>query len=127
MWRFLPVCVGWLILEVILLRGAAAFLPDGPFLLRSSDTVPAFARADLDSGEVLFKETFSVSQELTLLCKQENKQSRSLAPSVDSLPPVQERDDRWSFVRTKVAPLVTLFFFPRKLPSPSAEDGLLPS
>ena len=124
--RFLPVCAGWLILEMILLRGAATFLPDDPFLLRASDPTPTFARADLDPGEVLFKETFSVSQELSLLCKQENKQSRTLASSVDSLLRVQERNDRWSFVQTRVAPLVTLFFFPRKLSPASPEDGPFP-
>jgi len=121
--RFLSVCVGWLILEVILLRGAAALLPTDPFLLRSSGPAPAFARDDLDSGEVLCKETFSASQELSLLCKQENKQSRALAPSVDSLLRVQKRDDRWSFVQTRVTSFVALFFFPRKLSPSSAEDG----
>jgi hypothetical protein len=120
--RLLPVWVGWLILAAILLRGAAAFLPENSFLPYSSHAAPVLARADVESGEVLFKETFSVSQELSLVCEQENKQSRSLAASVDSLLRVQKRDDRRSFVQIKAAPLGIPFFFPRKLSPASAKD-----
>ena len=120
--RFLPVWVGWLILAAILLRGAAAFLPENSFFPCSSHAVPALVRADVDSGEVLFKETFSVSQELSLQCRQEHRQSYSSAPFVDSLLRVRERDDRRSFVQIQAAPLAPLFFFPRRLSSSSTED-----
>jgi len=121
--RFLPVWVGWLILAAILLRGAAAFLPGNPFLSYSSKAEPALVRADLDSGEVLFQETFSVSQELSLQCRQEYRQSCPLAPSLVTSDSWWERANRWSVVQIRVAPLATLFFFPRKLSPPSAEDG----
>jgi len=120
--RFLPVCIGWLILEAILLNGAAAFLPEKPFLLRSSHVVPALVRAAVDSGEVLFKETSSVSQELSLQCRQEHRQSYASAPFVDSWLRVREKDDRRSFVQIQAAPLAPLFFFPRRLSSSSTED-----
>jgi hypothetical protein len=121
--RFLPVWVGWLILAAILLSGAAAFLPENSFLPYSSNAVPALVRANLDSGEVLFKETFSVSQELSLQCRQEHRQSCPLAPSLVTSDSLRESDDCWSIVHTKVAPPTTLFFFPRKLSPSSAEDG----
>ena len=124
--RFLFVCVGWLILEAILLRGAAAFLPADPSLLRSSDLAPAFVQADFDPPEVLFKENSSVSQELSLLCKQAQEQSCTLTPSVDPLQREQERDDRWAVVHTRVVPLAPMFF-PRQFSSASAEDGPFPS
>src|SRR5262245_14411075 len=120
--RFLLVCVGWLILEAVFLRGAAAFFPDDPSLVHFSDTALAFVRADLDPGEVLFKENSSFSQELSLLCKQENEQSCTRAPVVDSLLRGREKDDRWSLVHTRVASLAILFF-PRKLCSSSVDDG----
>jgi len=124
--RFLLVCVGWLILEAILLRGAVAFLSADPSLLRSSDIAPAFVQADLAPGEVLFKENSSVSQELSLLCKQEQKQNCTLTPSVDPFLRVQERADRWAFVHTRVVPFAPMFF-PRQFSSASAEDGPFPS
>lgn len=120
--RFLLVGVGWLIFEAVLLRGAVAFLPADPSLLHFSETAPAFVRADLNPDEVLFKENSSFSQELSLLCKQENEQSCTRAPVVDSLLQGREKDGRWSLVHTRVASLATLFF-PRKLCSSSAEDG----
>src|SRR5262245_9712006 len=124
--RFLPVCMGWLIFAAILLNGAAAFLPQTSFLLCSSHIVPGLVRADADSGEVLFKEAFSISQELSLQCRQEHRQSYSSAPFVDPLLRAREGDDRRSFVRIQAVPLAPLFFFvPRKLSSPSAEDDPL--
>jgi hypothetical protein len=126
MWRFLPVWVGWLILETIFLRGAAAFFPDDSSFPRSSPTASAFVQAGSDSDDVLFTEPFSVSRELSLLCQREHKQNCSLTSAVDSLPRVHERADWWSAVQ-RVAPLFTLFCFPRKLSPLSAEDGPFPS
>jgi len=123
--RFLPVCLGWLILVAVLLNGAAAFLPETSFLLCSSHIVPGLVRADVDSGEVLFKEAFSISQELSLQCRQEHRQSYSSAPLVDPLLRMREEDDRRSFGQIQAVPLAHFFFVPRKLSSPSAEDDPL--
>jgi len=121
MQRFLLAWLVWLMLEAILLQAAAVLLLGGSSLPQSSETASALTSANSDSSDSLFKETFSVSQELSFLCKQESKQSCALDPSVDPLLRVQERDDRWPLARVVVS-LPTVFFFPRKLSPPSAED-----
>jgi hypothetical protein len=123
--RFLPVYVGWLILEAILLGEAAAFLPADPSLLRAA-TAPAFVRVDLDPGATLFTESSSFSQKLHLLCKQENEHNCTPILPVNTYLRVPKRDHRWSFVQTWGAPLTT-FFFLQRFSSASAEDDPFPS
>jgi len=104
-----------------LLQAAAVLLLGGASLPQSSETASALTAANSDFSDSLFKETFSISQELSFLCKQASRQSCALDPSVDPLLRVQERDDRWPLARVVVS-LPTVFFFPRKLSPPSAED-----
>jgi len=121
MQRFVLAWLVWLMLEAISLQAAAALLLGGSSLPQSSETASALTAANSDSSDSLFKETFSISQELSFLCKQESRRSCALDPSVDPLLRVQERDDRWPLARVVVS-LPTVFFFPRKLSPSSAED-----
>jgi hypothetical protein len=123
--RFLPVYIGWLILEAILLSEAAAFLPADPFLLRAA-TALAFVRVDLDPGATLCTESSSFSQKLNLLCKQENEHNCTPILPVNASLRVQKRAHRWSFVQTRGAALTT-FFFLQRFSSASAEDDPFPS
>src|SRR3954467_3941782 len=123
--RFLPVYVGWLILEAILLGEAAAFLPADPFLLRAA-TAPAFVRVDLDPSATLFTESSSLSQKLNLLSKRENEHNCTLILPVNAYLRVPKRAHRWSFAQTWGVPLTT-FFLLQRLSSASAEDDPFPS
>jgi hypothetical protein len=121
MQRFLLPWVVWLMLEASLLNAAVAFLPADPGPPQSPNTTPTFTQSCPDSSNSLFKGTSSVSQELGLQCARQSKQVFALVRACTLFLQVQERDGH---LRSAPAPVFSpaLFFFPRKLSPPSAED-----
>lgn len=113
--------VAWLILEVLSLNIAAALLPVDSDVPQSSNAIPTFTRSYPDCNDRLFKETSSVSHELSLRCAWQSKRIHTLVHSFSRALHQQPGDSRlWS--RPAPDPLPVRLFFPRKLPPPSATD-----
>ena len=119
--RLLLSLVSWLMLEAILLNTAAALLPADSCLPQSSHTSTTFAQSHQDCSDWLFKNTSSVSHELSLQCKRQSKRVLALVHFFTLFSQTQERDGH---LRPALTPVFfpTLFFFPRKLSPPSATD-----
>ena len=108
-------------LEAVLLNTAVAFLPAGSYLPQSLSDAPTLTQSHEDSSDGLFKQTSSVSVELSLQCARQSKRVLALVRAFTLFSQMQERDDHfWSALVPAFFP--SLLFFPRKLSPPSAEN-----
>ncbi len=119
--RFLPVWVVWLILEVVSLRATVALLPVAASSPSSFGTIFVFTICDTNRSNPLLKEPASASQELNLLCEQESKHVSALTHFCDLCLTAQQRNTCLQLVSTRDLPS-PLFFSPRQLSPPSADD-----
>jgi hypothetical protein len=111
----------WLLLEAISLKLAAVSLPTGPCPSQSSPITPTFTHSYPVSSDEFFRETSSVSAEISLRSARQSKQASALIRPVLAFSHVQERGAHF---RPAVGPVLSPapFFFPRKLSPPSTED-----
>jgi hypothetical protein len=115
----------WLTLGVTCLNTTVAFMLAGLLLARFPDTVPTLTESHPGSadpsGDPFFKETPSVSQELSLQCARQSKRALARVGSLHLS--AQERQPNlrpWSMAAAVSLPFV--LFFPRQLSPPSATD-----
>lgn len=119
--RLLFSWVSWLLLEAILLNTAVALSPVHPRLSQAARTTTAFAQSSSDCSDGLFRNTSSVSRELSVQCERRGKQVFALLYARDFFSQVEGTDTPFHSVLIPVF-FSTLLFSPRKLFPPSATD-----
>jgi hypothetical protein len=122
MHRFLSSWFVWLILGVISLSGAKVPLPLDSSYSPSTQTTSSLTTAHANSLDVLFKESSSTSQQLSILCERESKQGYALARSVDPARRIQEREGQPPVVREGPWPVLAFFCLRKLFPPSDADD-----